>query len=76
MQIALKLVTSNPWATLAAGLVSIGAAYLINRVLKRWVQFYRNRRQQSEVGSAKEEARSDNEAANAESDRLGQIDGR
>jgi transposase-like protein len=76
MQIGLKLITSNPWATLAAGLASIAAAYFINRVLKRWIQFYRNRRQQSEVGSAKEEARSDAEAAQAESDRLREIDGR
>lgn len=75
MQVGLKII-ANPWLTLLTGLVAIAAAYYGNKVLRKWVQHYRNQRQQSEVGLAKQKARSDNTAQNAESDRLKEIDGR
>lgn len=76
MQIDLKILTGNPWLSLAAGLVSFVAAYFINKVLKRWVQYYRDMRQKTEVGTAKEGARTAAEIAQAESDRLKDLDGR
>lgn len=70
----IEVASGNPYMVILAGLVSVIGAYYVNKVLKRWAQKYIDQRQQSKVGSAKEEARSDNTAANAESDVLRDID--
>lgn len=59
-----------------AGVLSLVASWYLGKFLNKWIQAYRDQRQKSEVEEARKDSQAANQAANAESDRLKQIDGR
>lgn len=59
-----------------AAMLGIVASWYIGKSLTKWLQAYRTQRQKSEVEDARKAAQLANEKANAEADRLKQIDGR
>lgn len=64
----------NPYATIVAGIVGAIAIYFVDKVLKKWVQKYKDANQKKKDGELKEQARKDNDKANEEGDILRDID--
>lgn len=68
--------TTQSVAYILASLAGIFATYWILKKLTPWYQAYKNKKTTDEIAEAKEDASSDNQKANAESDKLKEIDGR
>ena len=63
-------------AIAVASVLGLGLSWYLGKQVVLWLQAYRTERQKSEVEAAREQVLRDAQAAQAESDRLREIEGR
>lgn len=59
-----------------AAIAAIVASWYLGKQAVKWIQYYRSARQKSEIEQARKDAQDANQRANAESDKLKEIDRR